>query len=203
MNFSKNIMAMILFVMSYMGAALIYALYTSNFEFLLYICIAFVIMVFVTQAHRKIGFTDITLWLLATWGFLHMIGGLVPVPESWPIDGDVRVLYSWWIIPDMLKYDNFVHAFGFGTTTWCCWQGLKATVKARKMRPTFGRLILVVMAGMGLGAMNEIFEFIAVLTVPNTNVGGYVNNSWDLIFNLIGCVIAALTIRIAHKGNHH
>jgi len=203
MNFSKNIIAMIGFIISYMGAALIYALYTSNFEFLLYICITFVILIFVTQAHKRIGFTDLTLWLLAIWGFLHMIGGLVPVPESWPIDGDTRVLYSWWIIPEKLKYDNFVHAFGFGTTTWCCWQGLKATVKARSMRPTFGRLTLIVMAAMGFGAMNEVFEFIAVLTVPNTNVGGYINNSWDLIYNLVGCVIAAVAIRIAHKGSHH
>lgn len=203
MNFSKNIIALIVFILSYMGTALIYALYTSNCEFILYICITFVILVFVTQAHRRIGFTDITLWLLAIWGFLHMIGGLVPVPESWAIEGDIRVLYSWWIIPEKLKYDNFVHVFGFATTTWCCWQGLMATVKAKTMRPTFGRLTLVVMASMGFGAMNEVFEFIAVLTVPNTNVGGYINNSWDLIYNLVGCLIAAMAIRIAHKGNHH
>jgi putative membrane protein len=203
MNLSKNTIAMLIIVASYMGGALIYALRANNFEFLLYICITFLIMVMVYQAHRKIVFTDITLWLLIIWGFLHMIGGLVPVPASWPIEGETRVLYSWWIVPDMLKYDNATHAFGFATATWCCWQGLKATVKARLMRPTFGRLTLVVMAGMGLGAMNEIFEVVAVLSVPCTNVGGYVNNNCDLMFNLAGCIIAALIIRISQKGSHH
>ena len=69
MNFSKNIMVMIGFIISYMSATLIYALYTNNSEFILYLCITFVIMVLVIQAHRKIGFTDLTLWLLVIWGF--------------------------------------------------------------------------------------------------------------------------------------
>jgi hypothetical protein len=48
---------------------------------------------------------------------------------------------------------------------------------------------------MGFGALNEVIEFIAVLTIPNTNVGGYVNTGFDLVSNLVGCVIAAALIR--------
>jgi hypothetical protein len=48
---------------------------------------------------------------------------------------------------------------------------------------------------MGFGALNEVIEFIAVLTIPNTNVGGYIHTGWDLVFNLIGCLIAAMMIR--------
>ena len=202
MKLNKNIIVMIIFVAIYMISSLIYAWNIDNFEFLLYLFITLLIMFGVIYAHKKIGFTDTTLWLLAVWGFMHMAGGLVAVPASWPIEGDVRVLYSWWIIPNTLKYDNLVHAFGFGTTTWCCWQGLKTAAKTRKMRPSFGRLTLVVMAAMGFSALNEILEFIAVLTVPNTNVGGYMNTCWDLVYNMVGCLIAAIIIKMNHQATH-
>jgi hypothetical protein len=57
-------------------------------------------------------------------------------------------------------------------------------------------LVLCAAAGMGFGALNEVIEFIAVLTLPNTNVGGYENTGWDLVANLVGTIIAALVIRV-------
>jgi hypothetical protein len=133
-----------------------------------------------------------------------MAGGLVAVPENWPINGDMRVLYSLWIIPDYLKYDHIVHAFGFGVTTWLCWQGLRRILAdqieqpVEQIRPTFGMLVLVAAAGMGFGAMNEVVEFVATLIMPETNVGGYVNTGWDLVANLVGCTLAAVLIRLGH-----
>ena len=41
-----------------------------------------------------------------------------------------------------------------------------------------------------MGPDNEIIEFIAVLTVPETGVGGYENTMLDLVFNLIGGILA-------------
>lgn len=38
-----------------------------------------------------------------------------------------------------------------------------------------------------------------MLTIPNTNVGGYENTGWDLVSNLAGCAIAAVVIRLAHR----
>ena len=46
--------------------------------------------------------------------------------------------------------------------------------------------------------LNEMIEFIATLTIPETNVGGYNNTGWDLVFNLIGCALAAIIIRQGH-----
>ena len=48
---------------------------------------------------------------------------------------------------------------------------------------------------MGFGALNEVVEFAATLSVPETNVGGYVNTGWDLVSNLVGCITAAILIR--------
>ena len=52
---------------------------------------------------------------------------------------------------------------------------------------------------MGLGALNEILEFIGVLLFPKTNVGDYFNNVWDLTFNTIGAIVAVIIIHIRRK----
>ena len=52
---------------------------------------------------------------------------------------------------------------------------------------------------MGLGAVNEIIEFIAVLSFPDTNVGGYLNTSLDLVFNALGAMVAMLVVYSTHK----
>jgi hypothetical protein len=128
-----------------------------------------------------------------------MAGGLCPLPAGWPYNGDHAVLYSLWLIPERLKYDQIVHAYGFGVTTWLCWHILRQGLRqpdGGTLRPTFGMLVLCAAAGMGFGALNEVIEFIAVLTLPNTNVGGYENTGWDLVANLVGTIIAALVIRV-------
>jgi len=174
---------------------------TSNAEFMIYIGVMVILFGLIGWLHARIALTTPTLWCLSAWGFLHMAGGLVPVPESWPIAGDIRVLYSWWLIPGRLKYDQVVHAYGFGVTTWVCWQGLSAAFRHRgPIRPSFGLLVLCAAAGMGFGALNEVVEFAATLTVPETNVGGYVNTGWDLVSNLAGCLIAAIGIGV--RGRH-
>ena len=40
-----------------------------------------------------------------------------------------------------------------------------------------------------------LFRSVATLLVPETNVGGYVNTSWDLVSNLIGAIAAAIWLR--------
>ena len=45
-----------------------------------------------------------------------------------------------------------------------------------------------------MGAINEIVEFVAVLTMEETGVGGYDNTMCDLVFNLLGGTAAAVLI---------
>ncbi len=66
-------------------------------------------------------------------------------------------------------------------------------------RPTWGRLLIVWAAGQGFGGLNEVVEFAAVLAVPDTNVGGYLNTGWDLVANLAGCTVAVLLIRFGRR----
>ncbi len=55
------------------------------------------------------------------------------------------------------------------------------------------------LGAMGLGAVNEMVEFTAVLIVPDTNVGGYSNTALDLVFNAIGAV-SAMLLNILARG---
>ena len=56
---------------------------------------------------------------------------------------------------------------------------------------------------MGFGALNEVVEFIASLTLPETNVRGYENTGWDLVFNLLGSLLAAIIISLQNPATDH
>ncbi len=196
-----GVLQILLFTVAYMIAAIGGAFSRGNFEFLIYIGVMIILMGVVGFVHHRVRLSLGALWALSIWGLLHMAGGLVPVPESWPINGDIRVLYSWWIVPDRLKYDQVVHAYGFGVTTWVCWQSLRVAVRAYgELRPTFGIMTLCAVGGMGFGAANEIIEFVATLLVENTNVGDYNNTGWDLVSNAVGAITAAVLIAMTYKG---
>lgn len=187
------------FTLAYIAASVYTSIRHGNREFVFYIVVMAVLIAVIALVHRRVGLTGPLLWALSLWGMLHMAGGLVPIPKMFA-DGDGQsVLYSLWLIPQRLKYDQVVHAYGFGVTTWLCWHVLRQTLhepQGGAPKPTFGLLVLCGAAGMGFGALNEVIEFIAVLTIPNTNVGGYENTGWDLVANLAGAALAAVMIRL-------
>lgn len=188
-----------LFTAAYLLAAVVALVLTGNREFVFYIVVMLLLIAGIAVLHRRVGLTAPLLWALSLWGLLHMAGGLVPLPASWPHQGEHAVLYSWWLVPDRLKYDQLVHAYGFGTTTWVCWHALSRGWRqpdGQPVQPSFGTLLLCLAAGIGFGALNEVVEFVAVLTIPNTNVGGYENTGWDLVSNLTGAALAAVLIRL-------
>ncbi len=178
-----------------LGAAII-SLSSGNDWFFVNAIMMGVVFVIIGYIHHNVRLTNATIWALLGWCVIHMVGGLIPVPATWPIEGDTSVLYSWWLIPDYLKYDNIVHAYGFGVTTWVCWQGLQMGFKrvGATLQPTFGMLLLCWAAGMGLGSLNEIIEFPPTMMLAEINLGGYVNTSLDLISNMFGSLVAVITI---------
>lgn len=194
-----RLLPLALFTAAYMVAAVAGSMMQGNTEFIFYIVVMVVLISVMTVVHKSVGLTTGLLWALSAWGLAHMAGGLIKLPAGWPYNGENPVLYSWWIIPQKLKYDQIVHAYGFGITTWLCWHTLRSAMRKScgiELKPTFGLMVLMAAAGIGFGALNEIVEFIAVLTIPNTNVGGYENTGWDLVANLVGAVIAAAVIRL-------
>ena len=193
-----RLLPVFLFNAAYIAAATALSLARGNREFIFYIVVMLVLIVVMSIVHSRVKLTTGLLWAFSAWGLLHMAGGLCPLPTGWPYNGNQAVLYSWWLIPNLLKYDQIVHAYGFGITTWLCWHILRNALRqpdGSPVPPTFGMLTLCAAGGMGFGALNEVIEFIAVLTIPNTNVGGYENTGWDLVANLVGSTLAAIVIR--------
>jgi hypothetical protein len=193
---SRAVWPVLAFTLTYMAVALAASLRGHSGEFLLYVAVMAVLLVVVALVHLRVGLTTATLWGLSLWGLAHMAGGLMPVPAAWPVGGKTPVLYNLWLVPGLLKYDQLVHAYGFGVVTWVCWQGLRGAFSGHGVtaRPTVGLLALCVAAGMGFGAANEVVEFIATLLLPETNVGGYENTGWDLVSNTVGSLAAAVLI---------
>lgn len=55
---------------------------------------------------------------------------------------------------------------------------------------TPGVALAGLLMGIGLGALNEVVEFVATRFMA-TNVGDYTNTGWDLVANLGGAAVAA------------
>lgn len=165
----------------------------GNSEFLWYIVTLLILVALVALGQRKAEFPAAILWALSLWGFIHMAGGGVPVGGS--------VLYAYVVLPlygsgefVFLKYDQIVHFYGFGITAWVLWHLLRRHFPM--MAGSASLLVFPVLGAMGLGAVNEIIEFIAVVVFPNTNVGGYVNTALDLVFNAAGAIFAMVLVRV-------
>lgn len=183
-----------LFVALYMTVFSGMAFAAGNLEFLMYAGTMVLFIGLVAWMHRRVGFSMLTLWLLAAWGFVHMAGGTVNVGAD--DDGVALVLYSFRPFEQLPKYDQVVHTFGFFCATLAAWEALRAAVRPLgTLRPTFGPISAAVLIGLGLGALNELIEFAATEILPDTNVGGYRNTGWDLVSNTIGALAAGLLIR--------
>jgi putative membrane protein len=156
----------------------------KNYEFLMYVGTVAIFVTLIGLMHLRFDFPVGVLSGLTAWGLLHMLGGYVTVSG--------QVLYAYQLIPNFLRFDQLVHMFGFGCATLFSYYVLKPNLADRVNWVAVS--ILLVLIGMGLGALNEIIEFVAVLSFPQTGVGGYDNTMWDMLFNTVGAVLAVVYI---------
>jgi hypothetical protein len=188
-----------LIVAVYFIAGVAMAIEQSNREFIFYGACMAVFVVLILTIDRRVTLSSLALWGLALWGSLHLAGGLLPVPAGLtdnPSDA-APVLYDLRLIPWLPKFDQMVHAFGFGMCTIVAHESLSVHF-GRKLPINFPIGASIMLIAMGLGAANEIIEFVAVLLMPETNVGGYVNTGWDLISNTTGSAVAVLYLKLWH-----
>lgn len=193
---TRSEIAVGLFTVAYVAAFSVYFLSIGNYEFIVYILTMAALIALIGLSLRKAEYPPAMLWALTLWGLAHMAGGGVPVDGS--------VLYNLRLVPIVdtgevfvLKYDQLVHAYGFGVAAWVLRHLLVRHFPAT--RGTWTAYVFPALASMGLGAVNEIIEFSAVLMVPDTNVGGYYNTALDLVFNALGAVIAMCLAGLAAR----
>ncbi len=194
--FTRQQWILFCFSLLYVAGFTTYYLASANYEFLWYVAVLvffFVLLVVTLPASR---FSTTILWGLSLWGLMHMAGGSIPVGDG--------VLYGVQLVDiahdgefTLIKYDQLVHAFGFGVATMVAHHLLAPRWKEGASKALL--YTLAVCIGMGLGAVNEIVEFLAVLSFPETGVGGYFNTSLDLVFNTIGAVSAVIVLAFQER----
>ncbi len=173
------------------GAAFIARL---NYEFIIYVGVIVLFMGVVGISLRRVDYTLGSLVGLTVWSALHMAGGGILVGEGRLYDVMLVRISSRYPI---WRYDQLVHMWGFGAATLVMFCLLGHILKNAREHPV-ALGIVVVMAGLGVGALNEILEFIVSIWTPESGVGGYINTSLDLCADLVGAVLGLAYIRLRY-----
>ena len=166
-------------------------LLNANHEFLIYVVVIIAMAALIMATFSRVRYSFTCIVGLAIWATLHLAGGGIR------INGDV--LYALILIPiseqySILRYDQVIHAFGFGVATLVVYQLLANLLPPKEMK-RFSIGLIVVMAGCGLGALNENIEFLLTVFLPQTGIGGYENTSLDLWANLFGSLCSYFLVR--------
>ena len=192
MTLSRAILAV--FTAGYIIVAGLYFVSVENTEFLGYIGAVAVLLLLVACTLHKTCFPDWLLWLLSLLMLTHILGG------GLTIGGDV--LYNYVVTPienpaglTFLKMDQIVHTFGSAIAALFVFSFLRS----RTTLTPLALFVVTVLGACGVGALNEIIEFMAKLMVPDNSVGGYYNTAVDLTINLVGAVLGALLGLIAWR----
>ena len=164
----------------------------GNTEFLLYAATLTVLIAVVQRSHRSFDYSVLALWVFTAWLVLHMCGGFIHLAGT--------RLYDLVLVPlvgepyFILRYDQFVHAACYFAITLLLGRVVALRVNARTGLATIR--LLAVLAAMGVGAVNEVIEFLAVAFLGAADgVGGYINNAQDICFNAIGALVALPFLR--------
>ena len=165
-----------------------------NYEFIIYVGVIIVALILVGATINKVDYTLASLVGLTVWSAMHLAGGGVVVGEG--------RLYDVMLVPlsetyPVFRYDQLVHIWGFGASTLVMYVLLKRPLGNASRNPVAVSIVLV-MAGLGMGALNEILEFVVSICVPQSGVGGYLNTSLDLCADLVGAILGLIYIRLRY-----
>ncbi|MBN2018972.1 MAG: DUF2238 domain-containing protein [Sedimentisphaerales bacterium] len=166
----------------------------KNYEFMIYVGAIIACLTIIGVSFFKVGYSFATLIGLTIWSFMHMAGGSVFINGV--------LLYEMILIPasqkyPIFRYDQLVHIFGFASATLVMYDVLRPLLR-ENLQHYIALSVVVVMAGLGVGAFNEIVEALVAATVPESGVGDYVNTALDLIADLIGAILAMAFIKLRY-----
>jgi len=183
------------FTVSYLIIFAVISYMKHNYEFLYYISVM-VICIFIAVVYYKELHLPMTLMAgLTILGVMHVMGGNVYI-------GQTR-LYDFWLIPHWFRYDQLVHTIGTMLATLVAYNLLWPHLQTHAKYRSFNIAIILVLIAMGIGAVNEVVEFGAVVFFNAAKgVGDYMNNAFDMFFNMVGSIIAC-TVIIRHHKKHH
>jgi putative membrane protein len=190
MNLSKPEKAILGFTALYTVAFAAFYIRQLNIEFIGYVGVIIFIFALLYGTLDKTRIPVSILAGISLWGLLHMMGGSIQTEDG--------VLYAWKIYPFfdgggefyILQFDQVVHGYLYAVVALLFLHLLRNYFGNKHSQILVG--FIAVAAALGVSALNEILEFIAVLTVPDNGVGGYFNLALDMVFNLAGALIGVL-----------
>lgn len=98
----------------------------------------------------------------------------------------------------IFKYDQLIHTYCYFVIFILVYFVIS---KYFPKKNHFALLVVSVLVAAGVGVLNEVIELAMVVFAGAAEaVGDYYNNALDLVFNLIGSVIAAVLMHYRHKN---
>jgi hypothetical protein len=195
MRLRKGQLSILISILCALAVFSVHFVTRKNYEFIIYVGVIVVFLVIFIVTNEKVYCPNSVLWGLVLWAVMHMAGGSVHINGT--------LLYKVMIISlseryPVFRYDQLVHIIGFGVATITLFYLLKPLLRP-DVKGWAALSIILVAAGLGVGTFNEIVEFIVSSTVPESNVGGYLNTSLDAISDLIGAALAMVVIRLTNR----
>lgn len=168
------------------------AFVNNNFEFLFYLFMISIVLSIILIYYKRIYFPLSIMAGLSVIGALHVAGGNIFIGDT--------LLYDLWFIRGIFKYDNMIHFLASLFTTMLIYSLLSPHMDKKIHHNGYVLSIILILIASGLGAFNEIIEFIAVVFLDAAQrVGGYTNNALDLVFNFFGAIVGAIITVCYHK----
>lgn len=191
MRHENKLKVMLWFTIIYMTFFTIVSLLNKNYEFLYYTIVMSLIILVLIKYKEQISFTSGIAFGLTVVAAMHIFGGNVH------IDG-VR-LYDVWLF-SWLKYDNLVHLIGTFTAALLSYTFVYQHLNEKARDNKILLSIIIISMASGIGAFNEILELGAVLWFnADAQVGDYINNAFDLVYNFFGALLACIYLFYIQK----
>lgn len=176
------------------GFTIFYVIFFTYFSFLQrnieFIYYSFLIMVLLNVGiyiHQKVQLPEFIVVGLSLFALMHILGGNVSVEEG--------RLYDAVFLFDLMRYDNIVHLAGSALGTLVLNEMFSFIVQKNQ------RIVLplyyfsLFLMSLGIGVINETIELFSVVFLKAQNqVGDYINNAVDLVYNAVGALVAIIII---------
>lgn len=176
----------LIFLFLYLVCFGFYTFWAKNFEFFYYSLILLFLVYFIFF-HERARFPLSIFLAFILFSLLSFFGGNIYINH-------IR-LFECYLPGGIIRYDNFIHAFGSAIIVLAANYFLKGIFSNSHFAKNWYKGFILVLIGLGIGSATEIIEFGSVLIVKNTGVGDYFNNAWDQVFNFAGSLLAVLIIR--------
>lgn len=186
-DLSKNEKYVFYFTLFYIILFTLHAISKKNGEFIFYSITMLLLLEFGIYLNKKVRFPEFIIIGLSLLGLMHILGGNVKF-------GQTR-LYEIFFFNGLLRYDNIVHIFGSAMSTLVL-NSMFFSFAIEKLYLKLGLFYFaLILMTLGVGVLNELVEFITVIFFnAEEQVGGYINNTVDLVYNLIGALISIIII---------